>query len=477
MRYINKNDLLVVVRNSGMIMIGIGLLCLIPILIDLISLEFNLWGYLIPGLISIAVGFSCIKLLDNYSDRKIRLKHGMIISAVAWLWAGLICGLAMYLITQHTFIDAFFESMSALTGSGVTLYTNVEVLPNSVLFFRALQQWIGGLGIIVMIVGLLTRPGVASRKLYESEAREEKLKPSIKTTLKHTINIYVIYTIFGIVLYLIAGMPLFDSICHTFSIISTGGMSIKNANIGYYHNDFIYFVTIILMILGATSFLVHYKIIKSRGKSLIRDMQFKVMISVIAIVSVMLYFVSKIVPIELVFTIVSAITTTGASVQGPAVMSGWPSFVLICLMALMMVGGSSGSTVGAIKLSRVIIYFKGIYKHIREIMSPEGRVIPIKISKTKVSEKAVSDSGNFITLYLIFIMFTWSLFCLYGYDPFKSLFDTMSLQGNVGLGLGIVSPSNPTPLKIVSILNMWTGRLEIYPVLITLRAFFEIFKR
>jgi trk system potassium uptake protein TrkH len=201
------------------------------------------------------------------------------------------------------------------------------------------------------------------------------------------------------------------------------------------------------------------------------------MISVIAIVSVMLYFVSKIVPIELVFTIVSAITTTGASVQGPAVMSGWPSFVLICLMALMMVGGSSGSTVGAIKLSRVIIYFKGIYKHIREIMSPEGRVIPIKISKTKVSEKAVSDSGNFITLYLIFIMFTWSLFCLYGYDPFKSLFDTMSLQGNVGLGLGIVSPSNPTPLKIVSILNMWTGRLEIYPVLITLRAFFEIFKR
>ena len=477
MRYINKNDLLVVVRNSGMIMIGIGLLCMIPILIDLVSLEFNLWGYLIPGLISIAVGFLCIKLLDSYSDRKIRLKHGMIISAVAWLWAGLICGLAMYLITQHTFIDAFFESMSALTGSGVTLYTNVEVLPNSVLFFRALQQWIGGLGIIVMIVGLLTRPGTASAKLYQSEAREEKLKPSIKTTLKHTIQIYIIYTIFGIALYLLAGMPLFDSVCHTFSIISTGGMSIKNANIGYYQNDLIYFVTIILMILGATSFLVHYKIIKSRGKSLISDLQFKVMISVIAIVSVMLYFVSKIVPIELVFTIVSAITTTGASVQGPTVMGNWPPFVLICLMALMMVGGSSGSTVGAIKLSRIIIFFKGIYKHIREIMSPEGRVIPIKISKTKVSEKAVSDSGNFITLYLIFIMFTWSLFCLYGYDPFKSLFDTMSLQGNVGLGLGIVSPSNPTPLKIVSILNMWTGRLEIYPVLITLRAFFEIFKR
>ena len=399
MRYINKTDLYIVIRNSGMIMVGIGLMCLVPIIVDLIYFEFNFLGFIIPSLISIGLGLFFTKYFEEYSSNKMRLKHGMIISALAWLWASVIGGAIMLLVSDLSFINGVFESMSALTGSGVTMYQNVEVLPHSILFFRSIEQWVGGLGIIVMTVAILTRPGTASSKLYQSEAREERLKPSIKATLMQTIKIYLIYTVLGICLYLLAGMPVFDSICNTFTIISTGGMSIKNANMGFYHNDVIYLISIVLMILGATSFLVHYKVIKTRGKSLIQDLQFKVMISLIAIVAVILYFVSDIVPIDLLFTIVSAATTTGASVNSFDVMIGWPPFVLICIMALMLIGGSSGSTVGAIKLSRVIVFFKGIYKHIREILSPEGRVVPIKISKTKVNEKTVSDSGNFITLY------------------------------------------------------------------------------
>jgi trk system potassium uptake protein TrkH len=272
-------------------------------------------------------------------------------------------------------------------------------------------------------------------------------------------------------------MPLFDSVCSTFSIISTGGMSIKNANIGFYQSDIIYFITIILMILGATSFLVHYKVIKTRGKSLIRDLQFKVMITLIAASTIILYLVSNIVPIELLFTVVSAITTTGASVQSAAVMGSWPSFVIIVLMTLMTIGGSSGSTVGALKLMRVITFFKGTYKHLREILSPEGRVVPLQISGQKITEKAVAQSGNYITLYVICILITWSLLCLYGYEPFSSLFYTMSIQGNVGLEISPMTPTLELPLKAISIFNMWTGRLEIYPVLITLRAFFEFLKR
>jgi Trk-type K+ transport systems, membrane components len=157
-------------------------------------------------------------------------------------------------------------------------------------FFRALEQWIGGLGVVVMVLGVLTKPGSVTSKLYHSEAREERLEPSIKSTLKKTLEIYAIYTAFGIILYVLAGMPLFDSICNTFTIISTGGMNVKNANMGYYQSDIIYFITIVLMILGATSFLVHYNIIKSRGKSLIEDLQFKVIICVIALVTLMLIF-------------------------------------------------------------------------------------------------------------------------------------------------------------------------------------------
>ncbi|WP_305514689.1 TrkH family potassium uptake protein [Methanobrevibacter sp. V14] len=477
MRYINKTDLYIVIRNSGMIMVGIGLMCLVPIIVDLIYFEFNFLGFIIPSLISIGLGLFFTKYFEEYSSNKMRLKHGMIISALAWLWASVIGGAIMLLVSDLSFINGVFESMSALTGSGVTMYQNVEVLPHSILFFRSIEQWVGGLGIIVMTVAILTRPGTASSKLYQSEAREERLKPSIKATLMQTIKIYLIYTVLGICLYLLAGMSVFDSICNTFTIISTGGMSIKNANMGFYHNDVIYLISIVLMILGATSFLVHYKVIKTRGKSLIQDLQFKVMISLIAIVAVILYFVSDIVPIDLLFTIVSAATTTGASVNSFDVMIGWPPFVLICIMALMLIGGSSGSTVGAIKLSRVIVFFKGIYKHIREILSPEGRVVPIKISKTKVNEKTVSDSGNFITLYMIFILVSWALFCLYGHDPFNSLFDTISIQGNNGVILGEINFSLEDPLKLACIFNMWSGRLEIYPVLITLRAFFEVFKR
>ena len=401
----------------------------------------------------------------------------MMISSFAWLWASLIGGFVFTLATGISPLDGVFESMSALTGTGITLFVDVEILPHSILFFRALEQWIGGLGVVVMVIGVLTKPGSVSSKLYQSEAREERIKPSIKNTLEKTLQIYVIYTIAGIILYLLAGMPVFDSICNTFSIISTGGMSIKNANMGFYQNDLIYFISIVLMILGATSFMVHYKVIKTRGKSLINDLQFKIIISVIAIVTLMLYLVSNIVPMDLLFTVVSAITTTGASVATPNVMASWPSFVIICLMCLMLTGGSNGSTVGAIKLVRMITFFKGIYRHIREIMSPEGRIVPVKLHGHKIPEKSIAQAGSFITLYMMFIMFTWALFCLFGYDPFRSLFAAMSLQGNNGLELGIITPTLHPVLKLVSMFDMWTGRLEIYPVLITLRAGFEIFKR
>lgn len=477
MRYITKSDLVVIALNSGNLMIGIGVMCLIPLIFDLIYFEFDIISFVIPAAISILLGLFFRIYLKDYENKQIRLKHGMILSSFAWLWASIIGGLVFMLSTNMPPIDAVFESTSALTGTGMTMFVDVEILPHSILFFRALEQWIGGLGVVVMVISVLAKPGTVSSKLYQSEARDERIKPSIKTTLEKTLIIYGIYTVAGIILYLLAGMPVFDSLCNTFSIVSTGGMSIKNANMGYYQNDIIYFITIVLMILGATSFLVHYKVIKTRGKSLIEDLQFKIIITVIALVTLLLYFLSNIVPIELLFTVTSAITTTGANVVSPTAMAGWPSFVIICIMCLMLTGGSNGSTVGAIKLVRMITFFKGIYRHVREILSPEGRVVPVKLHGRKIPEKAISQAGNFITLYMMFIMFTWALFCLYGYDPFNSLFATMSLQGNTGLELGIVNNALNPVLKIVSMFDMWTGRLEIYPVLITLRAFFEIFKR
>ena len=476
MRYINRHDLLIIARNIGIIMVGIGMMCLIPIAVDLIYLEFNFLYYLIPAFLSIGIGLALIKALDKYSIDKIRLKHAMIVSSLSWLWAGILCGMVLYFVTDISIVDSIFESMSALTGSGITIYGDVEVLPQSILFFRAFQQWIGGLGVVLMIISVLAKPGSISAKLYQSEAREERIKPSTKATVKQIIKIYLVYTLFGIILYVLAGMPVFDSVCNTFCIISTGGMSIKNANIGFYQNDVIYFITIILMILGATSFLVHFRIIKTRGKSFIRDLQFKTMISLIAVSSILIYFISNILPMDIVFVVVSAVTTTGASIQSSTVMGGWHPFVIFIIMMLMLIGGSTGSTVGAIKLMRIITFFKGIYKNSREIWSPRGSVVSMQMDNRELKEKISAQSGNYIALYLILILITWSLLCLYGHDPLNSLFFSMSMQGNVGLEIGSMSQTIEMPLKIIGIFNMWAGRLEIYPLLITLRAFFELFK-
>ena len=476
MRFVNRQDILIIARNSGILMIGIGVMCLVPIIVDLLFLEFNAVGFLMPGLISICTGLICMKALDKYDLNRIRLKHGMIISALVWLWASIIGGLVFYFVTDINIIEGIFESMSALTGSGITIYPDVEVLPYSILFFRGFQQWIGGLGIIMLIISFLSKPGTASSRLYQSEAREDRLRPSIKATIKESFKIYLIYTIAGIILYVIAGMPIFDAVCNTFSIISTGGMSVKNANIGFYHNDLINMITIVLMILGATSFLVHYQIIKTRGKSLIHDLQFKVMITLIAITSLLIYFISHIVPMDILFHIVSAITTTGASIQGSTVMGTWPANVLIIIMTLMIIGGSNGSTVGALKLMRVITFFKGIYKNLRGILSPNS-VINLEISGKKITNGVVAESGNYITLYLICILVSWILLCSFGHDPFNSLFFAISMQGNVGLEIGQMSQTIELPLKVLGIFAMWIGRLEIYPVLITFRAFFEVFKR
>ena len=158
-------------------------------------------------------------------------------------------------------------------------------------------------------------------------------------------------------------------------------------------------------------------------------------------------------------------------------MAGWPSFVLLSLMILMLIGGSSGSTVGAIKLFRIITYVKTIYRHIKEILSPDGRIIPIKISGRRISEKEIGKTGNFITLYLIIIAITWLIYCFYGYPPFDSLFSIISLQGNNGLDVGVLNNTLHPVLKAVSILDMWVGRLEIYPILVLFRGIFEIFKK
>lgn len=473
-KYLSKQDIKIILHYLGYIMIGIGAILLFPLPIDLFYREFNYVYGVIPPLISIILGVIFSQGFREYD--KLKFKHGMIISSISWLWAGLVGAIIMMLILDVSFVDAFFENISAWTGSGLTMFSDVESLPMSILFLRSVEQWIGGLGVVIIFISLLIKPGTSAFKLYKSEAREDRIKPNIKNTLKKTMQIYAIYTVIGVILYLIAGLPLFDSINLTFTTISTGGMSIKNANIGFYQNDIVYIITIFLMILGATSFTVHYKMAKTKGKAILKDIQFQLLIVSIILSAIAIAIITKLAPMDVVFHVVSAITTTGANIAPPSEMAAWAPPALIIIIVLMLMGGSSGSTVGAIKLVRVITLLKSTHLAVTNIVSP-GRFVKIKISGKSINEGEMKEASSYMAVYIFFLAISWIIMTYYTNDPFNTLFDVVSTLGNVGLSTGIISGELGTIPKVVLIFLMWLGRLEIIPILLTIQIGFETFNQ
>ena len=398
----------------------------------------------------------------------------MFISSVAWLWAGFVGAIIMMLMLDISFIDAFFENVSAWTGSGLTMFNDVEVLPKSILFLRSLEQWIGGLGVVIIFISLLIKPGTSAFKLYKSEARDDKIRPNIKNTLRKTIEIYLIYTLFGIILYILAGLPLFDSVNLTFTTISTGGMSIKNANVGFYNSNLVYLITMILMLLGATSFAVHYKIVKTKGKSIIKDIQFQAIILSIIISGILIAAITHMAPMNVIFHIVSAVTTTGANIASSSELASWAPASLIIIMVLMVMGGSSGSTVGAVKIIRVITFLRGINLTVTNVIAPK-RVVNTKIANRTFTQSEIKEASSYISVYLMFLIVSWIIMTFYTNDPINSLFDVTSTIGNVGLSTGMINGNLATIPKIMLIFLMWIGRLEIIPILLTIQLGFRTF--
>ncbi|MGZ7107994.1 MAG: TrkH family potassium uptake protein [Methanobacterium sp.] len=466
---LRKNDLFIILGQLSVIMIGIGIVTLTPIIVALIYNESGYLSFLLPAGLSILLGLA---LREFFADKggRIKLKHGMIIASVAWLWAALIGSLCLMFATHIGFLNAYFESMSAWSGSGLTIYLDVEILPKSVLFLRSIEQWIGGLGVVIVVLGILIRPGTTAARLYKSEARDEKIKPSILGTVRIIWWIYLSYTVLGIVLYVLAGMPLFDAINNTFTNLSTGGMSIKNNNIGAYGSNLITIITIVLMSLGGISFVVHYRALTGKIKNVIRDIQLQAMFVIILVFSILLIIYANFTSLNSVFYVVSALTCTGSNTLPISVQAAWTDYPKVLLTILMIIGAAAGSTAGALKLIRVVTLFKGIYWEISKIIAPEGSVMPKKIAGKLISDVEVREAGVYTFIYLFFIFISWVVFMQYGYGGINSLLEVASAQGNVGLSTGITSPTMPQIPQAFLIFNMWIGRIEIIPVLVLLRT-------
>lgn len=467
-------DVKVIFRDVGHVIEWSAISFLVPIIVSLIYQESHMvmvhFGLI--AVLAFVIGYALRKICFTATETD--LKHAFLSAGVLWI---VYCGLSalpFVLITGMTFVDSFFESMSALTTTGLTVMAPfLDSAPKSLLFWRSLLSWIGGIGIIVMaLVGVLTTY-TKSSKLILAEGRTHRIKPHIKNTTKEIWKIYLLLTIVGVLLLYFSGMNIFESINYSMSAISTSGMDLTSTGLAGLNNYFIEASLIIIMLLGAIAFPVHYLFFKKKDLSVyFKDAEFKALIalSVITIVLIFpkmaLFYGKDLVAIEQsVFHVVSSLTCGGFAIVPFSDVFNWDDFTKLLLVAVMFIGGSAGSTSGGIKLSRFMIFVKSIYWRIKNVILPKDSFFQRKFEGRVIESSEIREVTQFILLYALFMIIGIIVLTVHGNDLGNSLFEVVSAQSNAGISTGITHYGMPLGVEIMLILNMWIGRLEIIPVL------------
>ncbi len=465
-----------VLSYLGVILEILGVLSLIPIVISGIYGDNLHTVFFITGVFSFALG----TILDKKFEKdRLTLGSAMIISALSFIAISFIGAIPYFYFLSP--VDAVFESVSGFTTTGLTV-VNPESLPYTLLFWRSFTQWIGGVGILVIFILLVGSPGISSYYLYRAEGREERIEAGVKHTVKKLFIIYSSYTIAGIVLLFLAGMPLFDSLLHAFTSLSTGGFSPKNSSIGYYANPWIETVIIFLMILGATSFFIHHKLwgggikrksgIRERIAVYVKNPETKLFWSIIFIFSLLLTytFLSMNAPARHgVFQTVSALTTTGYTTLGTNPADATKFLIIV----LMIIGGYAGSTSGGLKLVRFGIIGKSVSWIGKKISLPSEAIVPFKFGKRIVKDNELTIISLFACVYVLILIVSGVIISLMGYTPIDALYQASSAQGTVGLS-SVPVASMPVAAKVILMVNMLIGRLELIPFLVLIYALYKI---
>ncbi|WP_456486583.1 TrkH family potassium uptake protein [Candidatus Alkanophaga liquidiphilum] len=484
----------IVLRDLGSIFEVAGGVMLLPLVVVVVFDEF----YLMKPFLGMALGVLAAGALLRFAFRRAgdtELKHAMVCAALSWLLLALVSA-TPFACCGMSFLDAFFEAMSGWTGTGLTMILEPSKLPKTLQFWRSLMQWVGGVGVIVLMLSVLARPGTASYHLYVSEAREEKIKPSVVSTVRTIWWIYLGSTLVGVPLLWLCGMPLWAAINHTMTGISTGGFSVVKGSIGAYDNIRVELALLPIMILGALPFLIHYKVLSGELKAFFKDVQCRWLFFLIFVLLLpLLLEVAGVPPLsalsslsalsawasslsaafrESIFQLVSGLTCTGFQTAN---ICSWTPGAKLILAAAMLVGGAAGSTAGGIKLLRAAVVFSSLRWSFRRMLLPKTAVTYFRLGERALDEKEASR----ILMEVCFVTLLWFLFLLVGvivlshvapppFDISDVVFEVVSAQSNVGLSTGLASPHLHYLGKIVIIFNMWVGRLEIIPVLMLLRA-------
>ncbi|MBE0431048.1 MAG: TrkH family potassium uptake protein [Dehalococcoidia bacterium] len=422
----------------------------------------------------ITLGIGLILERSFKTDRPIERADGFTIVAFTWLVIPLLGTLPYFLPPMGlSFLDAFFEAMSGFTGTGATILGVLEELPRSVLLWRSLTQWLGGMGVIGLFVAILPTLGVGGSQLFGREfpgPLTERLRPRFRTTARILWSIYAGLTAVQIALLcLLARLPLFDSICVSFSTLSTGGFTPTTANMAAYANPVAEYIVMAFMILGGTNFVVHYQVLK-RNFAILRDEEFRLYV-ILLLGAMLLLAASQGVGSyrDGLFQAISIMTCTGFST---ADFASWNSGPRMVLLLLMIIGASGGSTGGGIKVMRALTLMKHTGVMMKRAVSPKA-VIPLKYNRKPLPGGIVRDIISFVFLYSLVAMVAAIALSFLGLDLETALSAVLTSLANCGPGLGAVGPALnyawlPDAAKSILIACMWLGRLELFTVLMLL---------
>ncbi len=476
------SNLKTVLKDLGSILVILGLLMLVLMIVSYLFNEFEVLKILFfTALLTLCLGLSLRYSCRNAKEPE--LKHAMITAASAWLVVPAISSLFFIFIEGMHPLDSLFEAMSGWTGTGLTMVAHPSSLTFTMQFWRSLMQWVGGIGVIVLMVSILARPGTGSFMMYKAETREEKIRPSVISTVRIIWWIYLLLTSIGIILFYFAGMALWEAINHAMTVIGTGGFSITENSMAFYNNPWIELAIMPMMILGAIPFLIHYKVLTGHFRAFLKDMQcralFVILLLLLIPLSVENYFsLSGNILRSLRFSsfqLISGLTCTGFQTYDVHL---WSGTALGMVSIAMLIGGGAGSTAGGIKLIRAVLVWKGMSWSLTKSLLPKRAIKPFRFWDRLLDEeetnRIVSEANLIIILWLVFLFLgvgVLSHVVVPSHTLSEIIFEVASAQGNVGLSVGITGAGMSYIGKVMLILNMWIGRLEIIPVLMLFRAF------
>ncbi len=464
--------------SIGVLLSILSTFMLIPFLVQVLYNEKN-DAFISSAFITLFIGILLL-LTNREEEKKLNLQQAFLLTTLSWLSIAIFGSLPFILSNLNlSFVDSFFESMSGITTTGSTIIQNLDSTPKSILIWRSLLQWLGGIGVIVMTITILPLLNIGGMQLFRMESSDttEKILPKTRAVTFLISIIYLVLTLLCGFSYWVFGMNVFDSIAHAMTTIATGGFSTHNDSIGYFQNPKIEIVSIIFIILGSIPFITYLKFLKGNKKIFFNDAQVKglIYLLVLSVFTMFLYLFLNNTEYSFLenlrvstFNVVSILSGTGYVTSD---FSLWGKFPLIFFLFLMFIGGCAGSTTCGIKIFRFQILGTFIINQIKKLVYPHG-IFPMKYNNEKISNSFVNSIVVFIFLYFFIFFILATILSLDGVDFVTSLSGAASSISNVGPGLGdVIGPNGnynslPDFSKLSLSLGMLLGRLELFAVLI-----------